>query len=341
MLAEARLEDVELDQRGSVLHGRVNVLDGRRRVAAAVMVLRDEHAHPQERRRHLPLLGAGQAGRLQEALQPLGEERPHHLALPRARRERLQVGVERRDALTHHGQHVGREHLFEVLGRPGEVERQATADGRAGELFLQRGIHRAECLLGARLELLALPLLHHPAGPERGRLPPGVVADVLRVAGDQLGEHLRRLVELLELEQQLPPRLLHPRLVDDLRLDRVEVLERPGCVAALLDEHVLEEKHLAVLVIVLGRALERRLVRLDDADGLAVPLLQVRRQRKGEPVVAVGRLEREQLLTGLHKARQVAHLHLQQRQVAKDLDVVLVVPQRTSVALDRLQVLAI
>ena len=36
------------------------------------------------------------------------------------------------------------------------------------------------------------------------------------------------------------------------------------------------------------------------------------------------------LLASLHKAREIAHLHLQQREVPQDLDVVLVVSQSTA-----------
>ena len=62
---------------------------------------------------------------------------------------------------------------------------------------------------------------------------------------------------------------------------------------------------------------------------------------EGEPVVAVGRLEGKEVLARRDETGVVAHLHLEQRQVAQDLVVVRVVTQRTAVALDRLQVVAV
>ena len=103
----------------------------------------------------------------------------------------------------------------------------------------------------------------------------------------------------------------------------------------------LVKQHLTVLVIILGSALERLLICVYNADSLLVMLAQLLGQREREPVVPVGRLQRQELLPRLDKTVQVAHLHLEQRQVAQDLTVVSILTQCPAVALDSLQVLPV
>lgn len=174
-------------------------------------------------------------------------------------------------------------------------------------------------------------------GDARRRQQALVVLRVLRVPLHQGTVRADGLVVPAELGQVLGAGLEEGEAVEVVLGGRLEVLQGARVVALLGDERVLVHDCLGVLIVVArGRGLERVLVRREHLLGLGDVAGEVVGDGEGGPHLAQLRAGLQHGGAALDVALVVAHLHLQDGEVALDLAVLRVELQRELVRLDGL-----